>query len=50
MGTYLTQDAIGQQDVNVLLAWLITSAFFVIVANLVADLLYAVLDPRIRLT
>jgi len=50
MGTYLTQDAIGQQDVNVLLAWLITAAFFVIVANLVADLLYAVLDPRIRLT
>jgi glutathione transport system permease protein len=49
MGTYLTQDAIGQQDVNVLLAWLITSAFFIIVANLVADLLYAVLDPRIRL-
>jgi peptide/nickel transport system permease protein len=50
MGTYLTEDAIGQQDVNVLLAWLITAAFFVIVANLVADLLYAVLDPRIRLT
>src|SRR5262249_7005374 len=50
MGTYLLDDAIGQQDVNVLLAWLITSAFFVIVANLVADLLYAVLDPRIRLT
>jgi peptide/nickel transport system permease protein len=50
MGAYLINDAIGQQDVNVLLAWLITAAFFVIVANLVADLLYAVLDPRIRLT
>jgi peptide/nickel transport system permease protein len=49
MGNYLLDDAIGQQDVNVLLAWLITAAFFVIVANLVADLLYAVLDPRIRL-
>jgi peptide/nickel transport system permease protein len=49
MGAYLINDAIGQQDVNVLLAWLITAAFFVIVANLVADLLYAVLDPRIRL-
>jgi peptide/nickel transport system permease protein len=50
MGTYLTDDAIGQQDVNVLLAWLMVAAFFVIVANLVADLLYAVLDPRIRLS
>jgi peptide/nickel transport system permease protein len=50
MGTYLTEDAIGAQDVNVLLAWLSLSAVFVITANLVADLLYAVLDPRIRLT
>jgi len=50
MGAYLLDDAIGQQDVNVLLAWMIVAAFFVIVANLVADMLYAVLDPRIRLT
>jgi peptide/nickel transport system permease protein len=50
MGVYLTDNAIGQQDVNVLLAWLMVSATFVIAANLVADLFYAVLDPRIRLT
>jgi peptide/nickel transport system permease protein len=50
MGTYLTEDAIGAQDVNVLLAWLTVSAVFVITANLIADLLYAVLDPRIRLS
>jgi peptide/nickel transport system permease protein len=49
MGAYLIDNALGQQDVNVLLAWLMVSAFFVILANLVADLLYAVLDPRIRL-
>ncbi len=50
MGVYLTDNALGQQDVNVLLAWLMVSAFFVIAANLVADLFYAVLDPRIRLS
>ncbi len=35
-------------DVNVVLAWLMLSAVFVVVFNLIADLLYAVLDPRIR--
>jgi peptide/nickel transport system permease protein len=50
MGEYLTQNALGKQDVNVLLGWLIVAAFFVIVFNLIADLLYAVLDPRIRLS
>ena len=42
-------DAVGAQDVNVLLAWLLAVAGFVIVFNLIADLMYAVLDPRIRL-
>jgi peptide/nickel transport system permease protein len=40
--------AIQARDVYVVLAWLLFSAFLVIVANLIADLLYAVLDPRIR--
>jgi peptide/nickel transport system permease protein len=31
------------------LGWLLVSAFFVVVFNLIADILYAVLDPRIRL-
>ena len=35
-------------DVNVVLAWLMLSAVFVVLFNLIADLLYAVLDPRIR--
>jgi peptide/nickel transport system permease protein len=50
MGEYLVQNGLGAQDVNVILGWLMVSAFFVVVFNLVADLLYAVLDPRIRLS
>jgi len=50
MGRYLTQDGLGQSDLNVVLGWLIVTAFFVVLFNLIADLLYAVLDPRIRLS
>ncbi len=50
MGRYLLQDGIGQNDINVVLGWLLVSAVFVVVFNLVADVLYAVLDPRIRLS
>lgn len=49
MGEYLFQNGIGQNDTNVVLGWLLISAAFVILFNLIADLLYAVLDPRIRL-
>ena len=35
-------------DVNVMLAYLLITATFVILFNLVADILYAFLDPRIR--
>ncbi len=48
MGT-LFYDGITTQDTNAVLAWLLISATLVIVFNLIADLLYAVLDPRIRL-
>jgi peptide/nickel transport system permease protein len=47
MGALLV-DAVGADDVNVLLAWLMVTAVFVVVFNLIADVLYAVLDPRIR--
>jgi peptide/nickel transport system permease protein len=40
--------SVNNQDVNRLLAWLMVSAVIVVVFNLVADLLYALLDPRIR--
>ncbi len=47
MGTMLL-DGIADRDVYVVLAWLLVVATAVVLINLVADLLYAVLDPRIR--
>ncbi len=40
--------SVNDQDVNRLLAWLMVSAVIVVLFNLIADLLYAFLDPRIR--
>jgi peptide/nickel transport system permease protein len=48
MGTMLI-NGVNSEDSNVILAWLVVSAIIVILFNLIADLLYAVLDPRIRL-
>lgn len=47
MGRLLV-DALGVQDVNVVNAWLLVSALLVVSFNLIADLLYGYLDPRIR--
>jgi peptide/nickel transport system permease protein len=47
MGALLVQ-GVRTTDVNILLAWLMVTAVFVVVFNLIADVLYAVLDPRIR--
>jgi peptide/nickel transport system permease protein len=41
-------EALLQGDVAVLEAWMIVVAFFVIAFNLLADVLYGILDPRIR--
>lgn len=49
MGEYLIVNGIGNNDINVVLGWLLVSAVFVVLFNLIADILYAVLDPRIRL-
>ncbi len=43
-------DALLKGDVPVLEAWLIVTAIFIVAFNLIADVLYGVLDPRIRLT
>jgi peptide/nickel transport system permease protein len=43
-------DALQVGDVNVIEAWMIVVALFVIAFNLLADVLYGVLDPRIRLS
>jgi peptide/nickel transport system permease protein len=41
-------NSLDSRDYPVLLAMLILGAVFVIAANLLADILYAVIDPRIR--
>jgi peptide/nickel transport system permease protein len=41
--------AIQNGDAYVVMGWLLVSGVFVITFNLIADLLYAVLDPRVRL-
>ncbi|WP_020664965.1 ABC transporter permease [Amycolatopsis benzoatilytica] len=41
-------DAIKGSDVYAVEAWLLIAATFIILLNLVADLLYGLLDPRIR--
>jgi peptide/nickel transport system permease protein len=47
MGALLV-DGVAASDVNVLLAWLMVTSVIVVLFNLIADVLYAVLDPRIR--
>ncbi len=47
MGQYLL-DSIRSRDAYALMAWLLLAGSIVIVINLIADLLYGVLDPRIR--
>jgi peptide/nickel transport system permease protein len=47
MGALLFQ-GVETSDPNVLLAWLMVTSILVILFNLIADVLYAVLDPRIR--
>jgi len=47
MGQYLT-DSIRTHDVYAVMAWLLLAGAIVIIINLIADLLYGVLDPRIR--
>jgi peptide/nickel transport system permease protein len=42
-------DALTQGDLPVISATVIIGAAFIVVANLVVDLLYSVLDPRVRL-
>jgi peptide/nickel transport system permease protein len=49
MGSYLN-DALTAEDTYAVIGWVMVSALFVIVFNLLADLLYAALDPRIRLS
>jgi peptide/nickel transport system permease protein len=47
IGQYAVQ-AITNQDLPKVLGVTLVGAFFIIIANLVVDLLYAVVDPRVR--
>ncbi len=43
-----TVEAVQNQDLPEILGVTMLAAFFIVVANLVVDILYAVLDPRVR--
>ena len=47
MGTLLV-NAVTKRDVNLMQAWLVVIAVTVVIFNLVADVMYGVLDPRTR--
>lgn len=48
MGALLVR-SVSDYDPNTLLGWLVVTAVIIMVCNLLADVLYSVLDPRIRL-
>jgi peptide/nickel transport system permease protein len=48
MGNYFIQNLLSQ-DAYPVMAWLMVTATAIIVFNLIADVLYGVLDPRVRL-
>jgi peptide/nickel transport system permease protein len=43
-------DCINARDYNVVMAYTVLMAFLTLIGNLIADILYAVVDPRIRLS
>ena len=45
----LTFDAIGSLDIPMITGAVLFAAFFIVVMNLLVDLAYAVIDPRVRL-
>ncbi|PRZ41600.1 peptide/nickel transport system permease protein [Antricoccus suffuscus] len=46
----MSVQAVVNQDEPVIIAIVLLAAVFVVLANIIVDLLYAVLDPRVRLT
>jgi peptide/nickel transport system permease protein len=48
MGFYFVQK-LGQLDLYPVMGYLVVTSVIIIVANLLADVLYGYLDPRIRL-
>jgi peptide/nickel transport system permease protein len=46
----LSVEAVDQDNLPVIIGFVIISSIFVVIANIVVDLLYAALDPRVRIT
>ena len=46
----MSVDAIGTQDLPVVMGVTMFAAFFVVTANIVVDVVYTVVDPRVRPT
>jgi peptide/nickel transport system permease protein len=44
----LSVNAIQSLDLPIVLGTTVAAAFFVIIANLIVDIIYAGLDPRVR--
>jgi peptide/nickel transport system permease protein len=45
----LSIDAVNTKDLPIILGVTLFGAFFIVLANMIVDLLYAVIDPRVRL-
>jgi len=43
-------NAISRQDLPVIIGLVLLASAFIVVANIVVDLIYAILDPRVRLS
>jgi peptide/nickel transport system permease protein len=46
----ISVEAVFQDNLPVIIGFVIIAAIFVVVANIIVDLLYAALDPRVRIT
>jgi peptide/nickel transport system permease protein len=46
----LAIDAVNQKDLPIILGVTLFGAFFIVMANMVVDVLYAVIDPRVRVS
>jgi peptide/nickel transport system permease protein len=45
---YLVVNAVFKSDVNVIRALIVVFAFIIVIANLVSDILYTIVDPRVK--
>jgi peptide/nickel transport system permease protein len=43
-------NSISRQDLPVIIGLVLLASAFIVVANIIVDMLYAVLDPRVRLS